>query len=99
MSSAWVPIDPVEPRMSRRFASGIRGPDVVADDSREQHRVQTIQRAAMGAEHPAGVLRVSLALDERLKQIADRRHERNAEAEHERVAAGQPVLVAPGEPY
>ena len=55
-SSAWTPIEPVEPRMARRRGpiesriSGSREPDVVAGDDREHHPVEPVERAAVGAE-------------------------------------------------
>src|ERR1700704_4281505 len=62
----------------------IRRPDVVAHDRAEEHRVEAVERAAVGPEQAAGVLGAGLALDEGLEQIADRGDERHAEPEHER---------------
>src|SRR5947209_9887017 len=81
-----------------RAVLNVSGPEVVADHGREQDGVQSVERAAVRAEDPAGVLRVGLALDERLEQVAHRRHESDAQAQHQRLGAGQPVLIAPGHP-
>ena len=90
MSSAWAPIEPVEPRSSRRRDTGSRvaalrprrDPDVVPDDRGEQDRVKAVERAAVGPEHASGVLRAGLhALDEQLEQVAHRPGDRHAEAE------------------
>ena len=40
-------------------ASGVGRPDVVADDGREQHRVEPVERAAVRAEQAARVLRAA----------------------------------------
>src|ERR1700736_5347212 len=84
------------PRTIRRSCgSHIRGPDVIADDGREEHRVETVQRTAVGAEKATGVLGFCLALDEGLEQVTQGCRQRDADAEHERVRGRQPVLIAP----
>ena len=92
-SSACTPIEPVAPRITiascHRRAQD-REPDVVAGDDREQRRVEAVERAAVRAEHAAGVLHPRLALDVALEEVADRRGDRHADAEQERVALRQP---------
>src|SRR3712207_366697 len=100
-SSACVPIEPVEPRINRRRAIGSleQGPPhPVADDDREQQRVETVQRPAVRPEHAPRVLDAGVALEEALEEVADRPHERDRDAQHQRVRARQPILVGPGEP-
>ena len=58
-----------------------REPDVVAADGREQHRVEAVERAAVGAEDAPGVLDPGVALDVALEEVADRRGDRDADAE------------------
>src|SRR5690242_9382010 len=83
----WPPIGPHYWRIYRRNAarsrqlsawqsqagriSDVRGPNVIAHDRGEQHRVEAVQRASVRAEQAARVLGLRLALDERLEQVAD----------------------------
>ena len=111
-SSAWVPMDPVEPRMTisahgiqvyeppRRAPSGYRDRvrRVVADDHRDERGVEAVEHAAVLAEEAAGVLDAQVALDHRLEQVAERRGGGHAGADRQRVGARQPVLVEAGEP-
>src|SRR3954449_7703798 len=74
----------------RRLHQGV--PDVVADGDREEHGVDPVEHAAVGAQSRPGVLRPDVALDERLEEVTHRRGHGNAEAEDQRVRAREPVL-------
>ena len=80
-SSAWTPIEPVEPRITSRRGThpgdserqrsvDRREPDVVARDDREDDRVEAVQRAAVGPNSVPASLTPGVALDQRLEQVA-----------------------------
>ncbi len=58
-------------RRARRRSSQPE-PGVVAGDRREEHGIEAVERPAMRAEQRARVFDLRLALEERLKEIADR---------------------------
>src|SRR3954468_14625479 len=102
-SSAWVPMDPVDPRTRRRREDTVSleqgPPQPVADDDREQQRVEPVQRPAVRAEQAAGVLDPRVALDVALEEVPHGPRQRHADADEQRVRPAQPVLVGPGEPH
>src|SRR5688500_4175366 len=89
-SSAWRPIEPVEPRTAT--PTGGRAPAGSAEDAddieepdrpREQERIDPIQQPAVARDEPARFLRAGSALEHRLREIAGLRRERQRQPEHQ----------------
>src|SRR5262245_3294328 len=96
-SRAWVPTEPVEPRITTPRVTGSvygREPErrlsvelelqreVVRDRQTEQQRVEPVEHAAVAGQQCTEVLEAEVALQHRLAQIADERADRNEHAEY-----------------
>ena len=95
-SSAWRPIDPVEPRTAsadgpRHSAPRARATSVVdATIDDHDHAVEPVEEAAVTGQQRARVLHARLALEARLDEVADERGDRHGDADDDepRAAAG-----------
>src|SRR5215831_20915228 len=95
-SSAWVPTDPVEPRIATCFirpessgrASSVHDVqrDVVRGGQGEDEGVESVHDPAVARQDRSEVLDTEVALDHRLDEVADRRHDRDDQTEEEAVA-------------
>ena len=97
-SSAWRPIEPVEPRSAtprgRARASVEDADDIeVRDGRREQERVDPVEHAAVAGDERARLLRAGRALEHRLGEVAGlrrrarRRRPKPSPASHGRPSA------------
>src|SRR5829696_1544843 len=77
-SSAWVPIEPVEPRTATRFSLPPSESDdleqaaeVVRRRQGEQQGVEAVEEATVAREDVAHVLATEIPLDHRLAEVAE----------------------------
>src|ERR1035441_6636503 len=88
-STAWVPIEPVDPsRLTERITSSeMHGLDhEVRGREDEEEPVNPVEQAAMARHEPSHVLQSEVTLDHRLAQIAQRCHHGHHDPEHEGLA-------------
>src|ERR1019366_3082281 len=88
-STAWVPIEPVEPN---RLTERISSPEVKCLDHEicggqdEKEPVHAVQDAPVTWHQTTHVLHAEMALYHRLAEVADRRHHRHHDPQHEGLA-------------
>src|SRR5271167_567438 len=84
-SSAWVPMEPVEPI---RLTVRIRSPEVdrldheVRGGEDEEEAVEPVQDAPVAGQEAAHVLDAEMPLDHGLAEVAERRHDRHHDPVH-----------------
>src|SRR5581483_11194017 len=73
-STAWVPMDPVEPTNATEVTSGeLQQPQqVIRGRCHEQEAVDAVEYPAVAGKHAAHVLHAEVALHHRLAQVAER---------------------------
>src|SRR5947199_8075231 len=89
-SSAWVPTEPVDPRIATCFIRTASVHDVqrnvVRGRTGEDERVEAIHDPAVAGQDRTEVLDAKVALDHRLDEVADRCHHRDHETEEQAIA-------------
>src|SRR6476469_19575 len=90
-SSAWVPTEPVDPRIATFFtrpASSVHDVqcDVVRGGQGEDERVEAVHDPAVPRQDRTEVLDAEVALDHRFHEVAEGRHDRDDETEEQAVA-------------
>src|SRR6266568_8683109 len=90
-------MEPVEPRMARRFMGQVLTARASLDHGRpqiypwcdEEQRVDPVEEPAVARDEPAGVLHPGRALQHRLAQVAERAQHGRAEAEPDAARPGE----------